>query len=148
MGDMGSELADRCSTYTAVSYRIRIEHCSESVLPTPMTVQRITHFAPSNHLSMPLLRLLSYLISQHFNLHTVAWLSPNSNINIMSRHHHPNRIAALSDSICLQLRAGPAAVDISQCVEELVLNSIDANADKINIEVREPTAANFYSNTS
>jgi DNA mismatch repair ATPase MutL len=45
------------------------------------------------------------------------------------------RIAALPEAVALRLRAGPAAVDVPQCVDELVLNSIDAGATVITVEV-------------
>lgn len=41
----------------------------------------------------------------------------------------------LAPEVAARLRAGPAAVDVVQCVEELVLNSIDAGAHRICVEV-------------
>ena len=44
-------------------------------------------------------------------------------------------VRPLAPQVASRLRAGPAAVDVVQCVEELVLNAIDAEAKRIRVEV-------------
>lgn len=51
------------------------------------------------------------------------------------------RIQPLSAAVAARLRAGPVAVDVPQCLEELLLNSLDAGATRVAIEVRYRFAA-------
>lgn len=44
-------------------------------------------------------------------------------------------VRLLPEAATRQLRAGPVAVDVVQCVEELVLNAVDAGATHIRVEV-------------
>lgn len=51
----------------------------------------------------------------------------------------PRHVQPLPPAVAMRLRAGPVAVDVAQCVEELVMNAVDAGAQRVAIEVHNTT---------
>lgn len=49
------------------------------------------------------------------------------------------RIRALSAEVVSRLRSDVTATTFAQCVEELLMNSLDAGATKIDVQVEAPT---------